>query len=405
MKVFFAAFIALFFIYNVKFKVLQGLGTTYLIFLCLLFLPLIYRKIEVPKSYNLLVFMALLVFCFTLIPAVFNPYSYDLGMIKYGFIASISIMLSPYLYHFLKVNFKIEELFKVLGYASLINAIVIFAMFLSPTVKFLYLDLVILEIADLFGDGVMDGFYTLRMIGVTGFAGYATAFTQMFCVLCYYYYLSNYCRHRKLSLANYAIIFLVIVSSFISARSTIVGIGLLFVFMLFDRNNIKRNTIFCIASLAVVSSLLFALTLFLPEEQADFFMDWVLEFFNSGLESGSVSTNIEMFIFGYSDFSLLGDARLNSDNGNYYMGTDVGYFRVMFSIGYVGMFIVSLFYTFLLNPAGSRGISFVFPILLFVYIFVFMLKGAIILSAFYLPLILAIFRYIQDDSKIVCSKV
>jgi hypothetical protein len=120
-------------------------------------------------------------------------------------------------------------------------------------------------------------------------------------------------------------------------------------------------------------------------------MSWFLEIFQSGIEVGSLQANISMFsAYSFFDFSLLGDFRLRSDDGGYYQDTDVGYYRMMFSVGMLGMlfFLLFVFSPFYFRAVSSKRnvapINFT-SLLISLMILIVLFKGAILFDAF--PLI------------------
>ncbi|MGX9257111.1 hypothetical protein ACWXV5_17795, partial [Pantoea ananatis] len=130
-----------------------------------------------------------------------------------------------------------------------------------------------------------------------------------------------------------------------------------------------------------------------------------LEFFNSGLKSGSLQKNLEMYVYSLSDFTILGDGRLTNGIGGYYKETDVGYFRLLFSSGILGCLLMLATLFVVLNPFKLRKIknSFYLFVNLMLSI-IFMFKGFIIYDAFicffmYLSLNLTLTQKEINDSR------
>ncbi|MGN7510690.1 hypothetical protein [Aeromonas salmonicida] len=272
------------------------------------------------------------------------------------------------------------ELFKFYGYAAFINSFFIFLMFLSPGFKSAYLSILNLEITEIHGESVMDSMLALRLVGVTGFSAYSTAFNQMLCLILYYIYATYYREgDRKLRVFDYMVIFSVIASSLIVSRSTVVGLGVVVVLMLFDRKNMVGNSLFLLTAVLILVASLSSLSYFMSDEQFTFFYNWVFEFFDKGLKAGSVESNLSMYRYSWDDFTLMGDARMNDEIGGYYMHTDVGYFRMLFSAGYVGVVFLIFMIFLILKPIGMKySKKMFFSSLITLYILVFLLKGSII---------------------------
>ncbi|UBX50295.1 hypothetical protein LDO51_05765 [Providencia alcalifaciens] len=236
------------------------------------------------------------------------------------------------------------------------------------------------------GDGILDGLMSLRMIGITGFSAYSTSFVQMLCAICFLLYVF-YKKNRKLelNLRESLILIFIILSAVISARSAFLGI-LVFLLILIKISTIKEFTKFISLSLLLIIIFIITIISFVPTEFKEFFIRWITELFVSGTNTGSFQTNVKMFKFSLADFSLLGDSRWFGDNNDYYMNIDVGWYRILFSIGYIGLFF------WILTILSIVGWKHILPprltsekwiaALILLYIFIMNFKGAILLDSF-----------------------
>lgn len=389
----------LFIIYNVKYVFLFGLGTSHLIIMIMAMLALL---INAPvKLTNILCSVCVLIT--SLVSIFINFYSgFDLIYLRFSVFVLVSLVAtSSIIQIFERDKRSAGDIFKFYGYAGFINAIFIFVMFFSVGFKDFYLNFLNLEITEMYGDSVMDSMLTLRMVGVTGFSAYATAFNQMLCLILYYIYATEYrVSHNKLLAVDYCLIFFISVSSLMVSRSAIVGLGFIFILMLMDRRNLSKNILFLTVALLVLIAGFSSLSFFMTDKQFLFFSNWVLEFFNKGLETGSLEANLSMYKYSWDDFSLFGDARMNEQFGGYYMHTDVGYFRILFSAGYIGIIILFVMVFIMLWPV-RREINkvTVFSFLILMYVIVFLFKGSIITDSSHLFITLLLCSYVFSKRK------
>lgn len=377
------SFVFLFFIYNVKFTFLGGIGSFYFVLLYFISITLLQGKFVNINALSLL-YSSVFFFLFLVTFIVYYPDA-DLGLLKFSFVALISVIISGAVYkqHFAKNPILF---FGVIGYAGIINAIMIVLMLIFPEFQKFYLQYIIVEAKQIFGDDIIDGFFSLRMIGVTGFATYSTAFTQCLCVFSYYIYSTNYYRKSGagLKISHYLVILLMLSSAVIAARSAFIGAFILFVMMLCDKNNRGQNVVFLVFCLVFFVGILSFLMNYFPSEKSAFFINWITELFNKGTKVGSVQKMGDMFHFEYLDFHFFGDAKLNNSSGGYYMGVDIGYLRLLFAAGYLGFLLI--FFTFVASVKISKmnTLYLVYTLFLFLLISVFMVKGLIIFDAFYI---------------------
>ncbi|WP_272670898.1 hypothetical protein [Providencia sp. PROV147] len=236
------------------------------------------------------------------------------------------------------------------------------------------------------GDGVLDGAMSLRMIGITGFSAYSTGFVQMLCAICFLlfiFYKNN--RNLKLNKNESIVLVLIILSAIISARSSFLGI-LIFLLIFFKLSNFKQSFKFIMLAITLLIGLIITVVSFVPAEFKDFFINWLTELFVSGTDTGSLQANVNMFIYDFHDFSLIGDSRWFGDNNDYYMNTDVGWYRVLFSVGYLGLCVWILIILSIINWKEILSLKISVEswiiLLLVAYVFIMTFKGAILFDSF-----------------------
>ncbi|HAS3630252.1 TPA: hypothetical protein I6209_002808 [Vibrio cholerae] len=98
---------------------------------------------------------------------------------------------------------------------------------------------------------------------------------------------------------------------------------------------------------------------------------------DSSVNTRSTSAVIDMFILpSHAETYIYGDGRFYSDNGLFYMGTDIGYLRMLYFSGIIGVlffivvntfFLILLFFKRDVNPGyGLRLMAFVFALVFFI---------------------------------------
>lgn len=384
----FCTLLVLYMIYGVNYNFLLGIPTSYISLAVMILYASLYSILQ--KRFTLK-FRTAIVFSIILCLISTLSLSLNLGTIDLFLLRSSFIYLTICFFFFpiYESIFKSSHLLllKSIGYAGLINALFIISMLIIKPFQMSYLSLINLDTLKLMkGDGILDGLMSLRMIGITGFSAYSTSFVQMLCAICFLLYVF-YKKNRKLelNLRESLILIFIILSAVISARSAFLGI-LVFLLILMKISTIKEFTKFISLSLFLIVIFIITIISFVPTEFKDFFIRWITELFVSGTNTGSFQTNVKMFKFSLADFSLLGDSRWFGDNNDYYMNIDVGWYRILFSIGYIGLFF------WILTILSIVGWKHILPpwltpekwtaALILLYIFVMNFKGAILLDSF-----------------------
>lgn len=380
--------LTLYFIYNVNYDFLFGIPTSYISLAIMILYSIIYsiNNKKFPISFSYPIIFSIILFIISIISFSLNTNLVDAYLIRASFLYFIICLFSFTIY---KSVFKSDRLLllKSIGYAGLINSILIISMLIIKPFQILYLSLINQSTFELMkGDSVLDGAMSLRMIGITGFSAYSTGFVQMLCAICFLlfvFYKNN--RALKLNKKESIILVLIILSAIISARSSFLGI---FVFLLifFKISNFKQSFKFMMLAIVLLIGLVITVVSFVPTEFKEFFINWLTEIFISGTDTGSLQANVNMFIYDLSDFSLFGDSRWFGDNNDYYMSTDVGWYRVLFSVGYLGLCAWLLIIVSIANWKKIFSLQLTTEswiiLLLIAYVFVMTFKGAILFDSF-----------------------
>lgn len=170
----------------------------------------------------------------------------------------------------------------------------------------------------------------------------------------------KYNSNIKINVFKYSMFFLFIfVFGMMMARTTLVGALLAFAIIFwpstslkFNLNQFKNNSKFLFYFFSVPIIIVFGIYTFLPalSESLNMAFNFGFEMFvnyfnNNSLESVSTNRMKEMYIWP-STFKtyLIGDGLYsNTITGGYYMGTDIGFLRLIYYFGVFGLFSYLLF--------------------------------------------------------------
>lgn len=396
--------LVLFFIYGVSYSfVPYAIPTSYIVLLSIIVL-IVKNKLSFYIPYKFVVGFSITLFSVSLASFAINAPSSDLYMVKVSLVYLLMLSIFPfYIRRYYRDN--CIQLLRHIGIAGFINALFIISMLLFSQLQNAYLSLVSIDTFSLIGGAdALDSLMRLRMIGITGFSAYSTGFVQVSCALCYLVYMNNV-KARNI---DYIMWGLILVSAMIAARSSIIGVIILLVYYIYASKLSVITKGFFVSMF--VGTLVFIITYYLmPVDTKDFFIQWITEVFTSGTQTGSVQSNIKMYIYGIDDFSILGDSRWFGDNNDYYMNTDVGWYRVTFSIGIVGCILWALMLLLFPIEFFIRNKLHLFDelvIILFyvVYIFALMMKGAILFDSYQSLFFLIVF-YVVFSAKRMSNEI
>lgn len=258
--------------------------------------------------------------------------------------------------------------------------------------------------------------------------GFGTSYFQLGTIMVLGFFLSIYSFKATELSSTYRNIYLLFISSifllvgFFAARTTIVGVVIVLMFyILFDRGGFfkvsKRKLfsivlfVFVFLFVALIAILLLSDNIILSSFLTNS-LPWAAEIFinafsGEGLSSASTSELGSMYFLpdNFKTF-ILGDARVFSDSG-YYMATDAGYIRQIFSYGLVGVIISLSVYTYVFYVI-SKSFGVVFSLCLATLVFVFNIKGIFIYYSNYeffivTCFVISILESGQDHEKPLCD--
>ncbi|MFJ1434851.1 hypothetical protein ACILFN_05805 [Capnocytophaga canimorsus] len=276
---------------------------------------------------------------------------------SWGFraVLNVLVLFAAFLVIHLFKKTDIEAIFRIIINVVLINIILAYLMFFfSPMKDFVF------RLQGLKVDLGAQEYYTstYRLYGIGNFFFYqAGVFCSWILILITYF------LKKKVTLHMVFTYFFVLISGIFFARTTFIGFVISALYYLFPNAGtvqVFRQSFLKAIFLVFTLLILFSLSqnmfrTFLLDNKDDKMFAHAFEFFLSFYEDGKFETDStnhlsEMYIYPeYLRTWLIGDGKFVADGGvGYYMGTDVGYLRVLFFMGLFGLFVMYLQKIFLL---------------------------------------------------------
>lgn len=373
--------------------------------LCYSFL---YKNIYVSKKYIYLSIILLLILLLSFLSVIVNE-TQDLEFIKYPF-SFIAILFGAYaLINILHVVNKsyidfcfVAEL--IIG-VVLIQSVIALVMYIIPDFYNLLISLQNISGAEYYK---MSSLSDMRVIGF-GSQYFGAGITNGFAliILAYLIRIGYYGNSIFKASIAYVVIFSVGIAM---ARTTFIGLGLSFILLLPFQSALKINImlfkrnvkLICILFLIFVFGYGFVSALYPSatsriEPLVNFALEMFLNYINKGQFTTESTSQLEtMYVFPDNIYTyFIGDGLYTAVDGLYYMGTDVGYLRLLFYFGVVGVFLfIALQFALLIFSVPKSGDKSKFVCIVFIYIIVLNFKGFADLSS-----ILALF-FILNNSRV-----
>ncbi len=254
----------------------------------------------------------------------------------------------------------------------------------SPTLEKVFYSVVYNNLSDL---SRLDDLKLERIVGV-GRSFFASGIINSFILVC----LSQIIKYEKKHIMFWLFIyFMIAIIGMMSSRTTLVGfaIGFLLLFSSFSITQIK--ILFSGLFLLFIAVVLY---IFYGRE----FLDFQLFKFGFGLflsngdsdANNSFNTLLSMFSKlpeSYKTWAI-GDNMYNLKSG-YYMNTDIGYFRIIFANGLLGLSVFLIFNIYLIFQIKSPFVDLKFKIALLVLLLVLLAKGITVFVSLLMLLIYA----------------
>lgn len=286
------------------------------------------------------------------------------------------------------------EIIKYTVYAGIINSFFLIGMFLIADFREFYLSLLSkVDLLHLKGEGALNSLYAMRLIGLTGSATYGMAVVQIVMSFLYVFYIKK--SKNKFTLLNHLILLMLIMSAILSGRTAFIGLAILIPYLFFTMK-IYDFLRFCIIVFFSFIAFIFVARLFLPENFYAFFEQWILQLFLISEKIGSIEVNKAMLeAYSLSDFSLLGDFKWHADatRSSYYMSTDVGWYRLMFAFGYIGLVALLAFLMSFIRFSTRLTHLHVLMLFIFTFLVLVMFKGAILFDFYMVFFIFSILKF------------
>ena len=327
---------------------------------------------KIVKKYFYYFIFVLFSFIWALFSYVCNPYS-DLYYIKETLLIGLIYFFSAFgikkIFNFLGLNFNFESVLKFSILAVLFQLLISLFANLFPTILSFFVSIFNIDGLTL---EAMNSFMEARFIGI-GASFFGSGVITSFFLILLSFFINQYCKGRRYLLYFFIYMFFVVVGLLFS-RTTIIGVLLSFIFFLNSKNIVKCGIIIfpiLFLSFFVIKDL------FSINEKFSFGFDFLFNFKNSQASSSVADLaemykvlpgNIETWFFGdskYKNFS-------NGDFIGYYKDTDIGYFRIIFSNGIIGLFIFILLNIYLLFKSFPNKFLF---LLLFLCLLILNFKG------------------------------
>ncbi|WP_257659158.1 hypothetical protein [Parapedobacter lycopersici] len=347
-------------------------------------------------------FINLAIIILTLIAKLNGPNGSD----SYLFIQLLDIyfnFLSALLIIFLGLkqygnSFSIVKIFDLIVYLFVIQAIISLIFFVSSAAFDFYLSVLNEEVNR--GLFVRTNLLTKRFIGwgaafFSGVVKYGFAFLILI-VLPYCKDSAFYGKRVKYIVS----LSLIALAGVMTGRFFFLAIFLGVLLAIYiDKKNFFRLIYIGVPTLIVMFLLFYSLgNYFLGPERFEIIFRFVFELFINYFDSGELTTTssdatLSMYVFPDNIYTwLVGDGLMINKDGSYYMGSDVGYVRLIFYFGIIAtlVYFVAQFLLYrVLIKNTSRGVVKKAFLFMFFWICIFHIKGLVSASEYFALFLMA----------------
>lgn len=288
-------------------------------------------------------------------------------IILYNF---FSIMFCVFLYQFsMKIAYKVDYI-KTISHVLLLQLSISFLAFINSG----FYNFIFSVFPQNSGQVDIDAFNEIRMVTLgTPFFGSAVLSSIFLIVIA-----QNISNEKGLKPIAFLIYISICILSILSARTAIIGVTLSFLLLLYKfKGNYKY-----FLSLAVLFAITFMYidNIQLSSRISDI-TDFGFEFlynYNNSEASKSIDELREMLLVLPNNFKtwIIGDAYFKSGNGfDYYKFVDIGFLRVIFNFGLIGLFLFIFLNIFLLVKINKEYLSNISKIIILICFLILMVKG------------------------------
>lgn len=285
----------------------------------------------------------------------------------------------------LKLNFR--SISELIINVILIQSIIAFLMFLIPELRDFLLGIQRLSPNDI---EKMSDFFEFRIIGF-GIMFFGAGVISGFGLILISALIRLYSMNSKQVMILSIKFLIILVIGMMMARTTLIG-GLLGLMLIFTPKDLKvtismfRKRMFFVSVIVIVPSILMIVLYFLVPQVSqilepvfNFAFEIFINYFESGkLESASTNQLKDLYVFPESISTwIIGDGFWSNPYGNgYYMHTDVGYLRLIYYFGSVGLgtYLLLQFYA-IKTVFKNYNLSVIFYRIAFSYLLILNLKG------------------------------
>lgn len=366
--------------------------STRLLYSCFAIVLILYglvcKSSSLANEYLPVLSLLFLIFSLSFLSILINGTS-DFEFIKYP-VSIIAILFSAYalirIFEIMDIPCDFNYIAKLFIGVVFIQSVVALLMFIIPSFYELMTSIQVISIDEA---GKMSSLSEMRIIGFgSQYFGAGITHGLALIILAYLIRVGEYDSTMLKASAMFLFIFAVGIGM---ARTTFIGFGIALLLLLpcsgllkLNLALVKRNVMLLLSVSAIMLlAVIFVYVLFpkIIVSIAPLF-NFALEMFLNNFESGSLTTEstsqlATMYIFPTNIYTyLIGDGLYTAEDGLYYMGTDVGYLRILFYFGVFGvMLFLSLQYSLLsvsMRRIKDGNVLFVFLLL---YLMILNFKG------------------------------
>lgn len=376
-------------------RIIQILGLGFIL------LDVPYRKL-VFKIKNLKVFYFL---SFLILLSIFIVQNWNYGPVDFYyfkdhldiFLYFFPAYLIVYLLYKIDKHKIIVNLLDAIVMVSLIQAIISLIFFIIPSTFEIYTSL----LSENTSQGLTSrlGQIEKRLIGVgsaffSGVVKYSIAF---FILIMIPYLKTDLYKNKWLYVVS--LVFITI-AGLMTGRTFFIAIGLgLVLYLLIDVKNALKVIYKVIPSVIIFSTLVYFVMISMGnKERVEKVFNFVFELYINYEETGKLTSSstegsLSMYKFPNTLKTwVIGDGKMQNSNGSYYMGSDIGYVRLIFYFGIVLTVLYMLYQAYLyylLSKKSQSRILKAFCLILFLWLLVLNFKGLANLNQYLLLFFIA----------------
>lgn len=390
MKKIAAVILLFFFVYPIFFKGIPVSTRIAFSILGLVFfyIDFIHKRTSLFLGYIPVLLVLLLIFLLSSLSVLINGTG-DFEFIKYP-VSIIAILVGANalirIFSIMNIRCSFEFIAKLFVGVVFIQSIIALLMYAFPNFYDLMMSIQQLSIDEVVK---MDSLAEIRVIGFgSQYFGAGIINGLALIILAYLIRIGEF----DCAILKSAVVFLTIFIVGIGmARTTFIGFGLAAILLYpgdsmlkLKINYLKRSVLFFSSIIILIILGVISTFVFFPRLVSssmpliNFALEMFLNYFNSGQLSTVSTSHLEtMYIFpSRIDTYFIGDGLYTNADGLYYMGTDVGYLRLLFYFGVVGI-ILYIFLQYLLLRQSTQTIRHgrILFIFIFIYILILNLKG------------------------------